>query len=228
MDKDKLQEMTEQFMKNFPVEFTALRGQDTWNYHDIDMFHSYACHMGIDCFEFHKQEVKEEMPSLFLIPFERKLITARGSQFIQMGKDAGVLGDDNPDSKYAVAYIGCKFTNNLSKNLAVKVISGMLDDFNAKYYSFISEAWCVKANNGKNIPIKNLDVTPSEHPDREEILMINTSGIDNTTIMTTKPIRERVLIHSEGNRVQTNGEDMKEQGRFSNLFKEIRAESKPN
>ncbi len=228
MDKDKLQEMTEQFMKNFPVEFTALRGQDTWNYHDIDMFHSYACHMGIDCFEFHKQEVKEEMPSLFLIPFERKLITSRGNQFIQMGKDAGVLADDNPNSKYAVTYIGCRFTNNLSKNLAVKVISGMLDDFNAKYYSFISEAWCVKANNGKNIPIKNLDVTPSEHPDREEILMINTSGIDNTTIMTTKPIRERVLIHSEGNRVQTNGEDMKEQGRFSNLFKEIRAESKPN
>ena len=227
MDKDKLQELTEKFMNNFPVEFTALRGQDTWNFHDIDMFHSYACHTGVDCFDFHKEEVKEEMPSLFLIPFERKLITARGSQFIQMGKDAGVLGDDKPDSKYAVAYIGCKFTTNLSKNLAVKVISGILDDFNAKYYSFISEAWCVKAK-GKNIPIKELEVAPSEHPDREEILMINTSGIDNTTIMTTKPIRERVLIHSEGNRVQTNTDDMKENGRFSNLFKEIRAESKPN
>jgi|TARA_R100001530_G_scaffold54486_1_gene40182 hypothetical protein len=227
MDKDKLKELTEKFMSNFPVEFTALRGQDHWDYHDIDMFHSYACHTGIDCFDFHRQEVKEEMPSLFLIPFERKLINPRGSQFIQMGKDAGVLADEKPDSKYAVAYIGCKFTTTLSKNLAVKVISGMLDDFNAKYYAFISEAWCVKAN-GKNVPIKELEVAPSEHPDREEILMINTSGIDNTTIMTTKPIREKVLIHSEGKRVQTNGEDMKEQGRFSNLFREIRAESKPN
>ena len=227
MDKDKLKELTEKFMNNFPVEFTALKGQDTWDYHDIDMFHSYACHIGIDCFDFHNKKVEEEMPSLFLIPFERRLITARGSQFIQMGKDAGVLGDDKPDSKYAVAYIGCKFTTTLSKNMAVKVISGMLDDFNAQYYSFISEAWCVKAK-GENVPIKDLDITPSEHPDREEILMINTSGIDNTTIMTTKPIRERVLIHSEGKRVQSNGEDTKDQGRFSNQFKEIRAESKPN
>ena len=227
MDKDKLNELTEKFMNNFPVSFTALRGQDTWDFHDIDMFHSYACHTGINCFDFHTEEVKEEMPSLFLIPFERRLITARGSQFIQMGKDAGVLGDDKPDSKYAVAYIGCRFTNNLSKNLAVKVISGMLDDFNAQYYSFISEAWCVKAK-GKNVPIKELDVAPSEHPDREEILMINTSGIDNTTIMTTKPIRERVIIHSEGKRVQSNGEDTSEQGRFSNLFKEIRVEAKAN
>ena len=227
MDKDKLNELTEKFMNNFPVSFTALRGQDTWDFHDIDMFHSYACHTGISCFDFHKEEVKEEMPSLFLIPFERRLITARGSQFIQMGKDAGVLGDDKPDSKYAVAYIGCRFTNNLSKTMAVKVIAGMLDDFNAKYYSFISEAWCVKAK-GENVPIKELDVAPSEHPDREEILMINTSGIDNTTIMTTKPIREKVLIHSEGKRVQSNGEDTKEQGRFSNLFKEIRVEAKAN
>ena len=227
MDKDKIKELTEKFMNNFPVEFTALRGQDHWNFHDIDMFHSYACNTAIECFDFHRQEVKEEMPSLFLIPFERRLITARGSQFIQMGKDAGVLGDDKPDSKYAVAYIGCRFTNNLSKNLAVKVISGMLDDFNAQYYSFISEAWCVKAK-GKNVPIKELDITPSEHPDREEILMINTSGIDNTTIMTTKPIRERVIIHSEGKRVQRNGEDTSEQGRFSNLFKEIRVEAKAN
>ena len=92
-----------------------------------------------------------------------------------------MLGDDKPDSKYAVAYIGCKFTTTLSKNMAVKVISGMLDDFNAQYYSFISEAWCVKVK-GENVPIKELDITPSEHPDREEILMINTSGIDNTTI----------------------------------------------
>ena len=168
------------------------------------------------------------MPSLFLIPFERKLVSPRGRELITMGKDVGVLGDQHPDRPFAVAYIGCRFTNNLSKNLGVKVISGMLDDFNAKYYAFISEAWCVKAENGKEIPVKELEVAPSEHPDREEILMINTSGIDNTTIMTTKPIRERVLIHSEGNRVQTNGEDMKEQGRFSNLFKEIRAESKPN
>ena len=227
MNKDKLNELTEKFVNNFPVVFTALRGQDTWDYHDIDMFHSYACHSGIECFNFYNKEVKEEMPSVFLIPFERKLITSRGNQFIQMGKDAGVLADDNPNSKYAVTYIGCRFTNNLSKNLAVKVISGMLDDFNAKYYSFISEAWCVKAK-GENVPIKELDVAPSQHPDREEILMINTSGIDNTTIMTTKPIREKVLIHSEGKRVQSNGEDTKEQGRFSNLFKEIRAESKPN
>ena len=227
MDKDKLHELAEEFRKHFPVEFTAIRGQDTWNYHDIDMFHSYACHMAIDCFDFHNKKVKEEMPSLFLIPFERRLITARGSQFIQMGKDAGVLGDDKPDSKYAVAYIGCKFTTTLSKNMAVKVISGMLDDFNAQYYSFISEAWCVKAK-GENVPIKELDITPSEHPDREEILMINTSGIDNTTIMTTKPIRERVIIHSEGKRVQSNGEDTSEQGRFSNLFKEIRVEAKAN
>jgi len=225
MDKDKIKELTDKFMKNFPVEFTTLRGQDTWQFHDIDMFHSYACNMAISGFDFYTTEVKEEMPSLFLIPFERKLVSSRGNEFIQMGKDAGVLGDDKPKSKYAVAYIGCKFTTTLSKNLAVKVISGMLDDFNAKYYAFISEAWCVKA---KDKVVKGLDVAPSEHPDRQEILMISTSGIDNTTVMTTKPIRERVLIHSEGNRVQTNGEDTSERGRFSNLFNEIRAESKPS
>jgi len=144
-----------------------------------------------------------------------------------MGKDVGVLQDDHPDRPFAVMYIGCCFTNTLSKNLAVKVISGMLDDFNAKYYAFISEAWCVKAENGKEVPVKELEVAPSEHPDKQEILMVSTS--DHTqTIMTTKPIRNRMLIHSEGNRTQTNGKDMKEQGRFSNLFQEIRAESKPN
>ncbi len=227
MDKDKLHELAEEFRKHFPVEFTAIRGQDTWNYHDIDMFHSYACHMAIDCFDFHKHETKEEMPSLFLVPFERKLVSPRGNQFIQMGKDMEVMTDDKPDSKYAVAYIGCNFTTTLSKNIAVKVILGLLDDLNAKYYSFISEAWCVKAK-GKNTPLKELEVAPSEHPDKEEILMINTSGIDNTTIMTTKPIRERVLIHSESNRVETKADDTTEHGRFSNLFKEIRAESKPN
>jgi len=226
MDKDKIKELTEEFRKHFPVAFTALHGESKNNYHDIDMFHSYACHVSIDGFDFHREE-KKEMPSLFLIPFERKLVTPRGSQFINMGRDVGVLDDKHPDRPFAVMYIGCEFTTTLSKNIAVKVISGMLDDFNAKYYAFISEAWCVKAK-GKNIPIKELEVAPSEHPDKQEILMISTSGIDNTTIMTTKPIRDNMLIHSEGNRVQTNGEDMKEQGRFSNLFKEIRAESKPN
>ena len=226
MDEDKLKEMTEKFVKNFPVEFTTLHGESKNNYHDIDMFHSYACHVAIDGFDYHKEE-KKEMPSLFLIPFERKLVTPRGNQFIQMGKDVGVLQDEYPDRPFAVMYIGCCFTNTLSKNLAVKVISGMLDDFNAKYYAFISEAWCVKAENGKEVPVKELEVAPSEHPDKEEILMVSTS--DHTqTIMTTKPIRNRMLIHSEGNRTQTNGKDMKAQGRFSNLFQEIRAESKPN
>ena len=226
MDEDKVKEMVERFGKNFPVEFTALHGEVKDNYHDIDMFHSYACHVAIDGFDFHREE-KREMPSLFLIPFERKLVTPRGSQFINMGKDVGVLEDKYPDRPFAVMYIGCSFTTTLSKNIGVKVISGMLDDFNAKYYAFVSEAWCVKAK-GKNVPIKELDVMPSEHPDREEILMINTCDSLNTTIMTTKPIRDNMLIHSEGNRVQTNGKDMKEQGRFSNLFQEIRAESKPN
>ena len=103
MDKDKLKELAEEFRKHFPVEFTALRGQDYWDYHDIDMFHSYACHTAISCFDFHTKEIKEEMPSLFLIPFERKLVSLRGNQFIGMGKEMGVLGDDKPDSKYAVA-----------------------------------------------------------------------------------------------------------------------------
>ena len=222
MDEDKMQELIEKFKKNFPIEFTALHGEIRNNYHDIDMFHSYACHVAIDGFDYHKEE-KKEMPSLFLIPFERKLVTPRGNQFIQMGKDVGVLQDEYPDRPFAVMYIGCCFTNTLSKNLAVKVISGMLDDFNAKYYAFISEAWCVKEDD----KVKALDIAPSEHPDKQEILMVSTS--DHTqTIMTTKPIRNRMLIHSEGNRTQTNGKDMKEQGRFSNLFQEIRAESKPN
>ena len=225
MDEDKMKELIEKFKKNFPIEFTALHGESRNNYHDIDMFHSYACHVAIDGFEYHREEQKD-MPNLFLIPFERKLVTPRGNQLLSMGKEMGVLGDEHPDRPFAVAYIGCRFTNTLSKNLGVKVISGMLDDFNAKYYAFVSEAWCVKAE-GKNVPIKELDVMPSEHPDRQEILMVSTSD-HNQTIMTTKPIREGVLIHSEGNRVQTNGEDMKGQGRFSNLFKEIRAESKPN
>ena len=181
MDEDKVKEMVERFGKNFPVEFTALHGEVKDNYHDIDMFHSYACHVAIDGFDFHREE-KREMPSLFLIPFERKLVTPRGSQFINMGKDVGVLEDKYPDRPFAVMYIGCSFTTTLSKNIGVKVISGMLDDFNAKYYAFVSEAWCVKAK-GKNVPIKELDVMPSEHPDREEILMINTCDSLNTTIM---------------------------------------------
>ena len=222
MDEDKMNELMEKFKKNFPIEFTALHGESRNNYHDIDMFHSYACHVAIDGFDFHREE-KREMPSLFLIPFERKLVSPRGRELITMGKDMGVLGDQHPDRPFAVAYIGCRFTNNLSKNLGVKVISGMLDDFNAKYYAFISEAWCVKEDD----KVKALDIQPSKHPDKQEILMVSTS--DHTqTIMTTKPIRNRMLIHSEGNRTQTNGKDMKEQGRFSNLFQEIRAESKPN
>ena len=139
MDEDKIKELTGKFLKNFPVEFTALHGESKDNYHDIDMFHSYACHVAIDGFDFHREE-KREMPSLFLIPFERKLVSPRGRELITMGKDMGVLGDQHPDRPFAVAYIGCRFTNNLSKNLGVKVISGMLDDFNAKYYAFISEA----------------------------------------------------------------------------------------
>tara|TARA_R100000808_G_scaffold13429_1_gene32587 strand:+ start:624 stop:1322 length:699 start_codon:yes stop_codon:yes gene_type:complete len=232
MDEKKIaDEIMDKFIKNFPIEFTALRGENTNNYHDIDLFHSYACHIAIDCFDFHRNEQKQEMPSLFLIPFERKLVSERGAKFINMGKEAGALSDDKPDSKYAVAYIGCKFTNNLSKNMGTKVIGGLLDDLNAKYYAFVSEAWCVKSKQDteKNIPIKELDITPSEHPDREEILMVNTVDINNTNIITTKPIRNGILIHSEGNRSEQKVDnDYKHHGRFSNLFNEIRAESKPN
>ena len=90
MDEDKMKELTEKFMKNFPVEFTALHGESRNNYHDIDMFHSYACHVAIDGFDYHREE-KKEMPSLFLIPFERKLVTPRGNQFLNMGKEIEVF-----------------------------------------------------------------------------------------------------------------------------------------
>lgn len=216
MDEKLIKELKEKFLKNFPIEFTAIRPME-YQYKDLDEYHRYCVGHGKDAFLYHRRK-ERELPALFFIPFKRNMVSERGNQFIQMGKKCEVLHDPEPKSPFAEMVVGCQFSSDLSKNLAVTVVSGMLDDFNAPFYTFISEAFALKMNKGEDT-----NLAPSEHPNRKEIMMIHTSD-QTKTIGTHFDIVDNDLKNKEHH--INIGDDRR--GRFSNLFKEIQSPSQTN
>ena len=217
MDEKLIKDLKEKFMKNFPIEFTAIRPMEE-QYSSLEEYHKYSVRHGKDAFLFHRRK-EVELPALFFIPYKRNMVSERGNQFIQMGKKCEVLHDPEPKSPFAEMVIGCKFTNDLSKNLAVTVVSGMLDDFNAPYYTFMTEAYALKMKKGDDMP----ETKVSEHPDRKEIMMIHTCD-QVKTIGTHFDIVDNDLLNKEHH--EDMGDDRR--GKFSNLFKEIQSPSQTN
>jgi hypothetical protein len=187
-------------------------------YSSLEEYHKYSVNHGRDAFLYHRRK-EMELPALFFIPYKRSMVSERGQQFIQMGKRVEVLHDPEPKSPFAEMVIGCKFTNDLSKNLAVTVVSGMLDDFNAPYYTFMTEAFALKMKKGDDMPDKKV----SEHPNSKEIMMIHTCD-QIKTIGTHFDIVDNDLLNKEHH--EDMGDDRR--GKFSNLFKEIQAPSQTN
>ena len=216
MDEKLIKELKEKFMKSFPVEFVAIRPMKE-NYRSLEEYHQYSVKHGRDAFMFHRAN-KQELPALFFIPYQRNMVSGRGHQFIQMGKKCEVLHDPEPDSAFAEMVIGCRFNDDTSKNLAVTIIAGMLDDFNAPFYTFMTEAFALKVKKEQDV-----NTAPSEHPESQEILMIHTC--DQVKTMGTHVN----IIGNELGQTETH-EDMGKDsgGRFSNLFKEIVSPSKTN
>ena len=217
MDEKLIKELKEKFMKSFPVEFTAIRPMKE-QYSSLESYHKYCVDHGKNAFMFHRSK-EADLPSLFFIPYQRSLVSARGQQFIQMGKRAEVLHDPEPKSPFAEMVIGCNFRNDTSKQMAVDIVSGLLDDFNAPFYTFMTEAYQLKMKRGQEIPNEKI----SENPESQEILMIHTCD-QKKTIGTHVSIVDNALEKEEHH--EDMGEDRR--GRFSNLFKEIQAPMKTN
>ena len=216
MDEKLIKDLKEKFLKNFPIEFTAIRPMEE-QYTSLEEYHKYSVNHGRDAFLFHRRK-EMELPALFFIPYKRNMVSERGNQFIQMGKKVDVLHDPEPKSPFAEMVIGCKFSSDLSKTLAVTVVSGMLDDFNAPYYTFMTEAYALKIKKGEDTNLK-----PSEHPERKEIMMIHTCD-QVKTIGTHFDIVDNDLLNKEHH--EDMGDDRR--GKFSNLFKEIQSPSQTN
>ena len=216
MDEKLIKELKEKFLQNFPIEFTAIRPME-YQYPTLEEYHRYSVGHGKDAFLFHRRN-EQELPALFFIPYQRSMVSSRGLQFIEMGKSAKVLHDPEPKSPFAEMVIGCRFNSEISKNLAVTVISGMLDDFNAPYYTFITEAYSLKMDKDEDI-----NLAPSEHPKRKEIMMIHTCD-QIKTLGTHIDIVDNDLGKEEHHKDM--GDDRR--GRFSNLFKEIQSPSQTN
>ena len=216
MNEEDIKKLKDKFFKSFPVEFVGISGKPgtEFEFNSLDEFHSFSQFAGQDCFKYHRK-AKEEMPSMFLIPFKKSQVQERGSMLVEMGRKTGVLLENGEEHENKVITICCGFRDHFSKDLAAQIISGMLDDFNAKFYSFSSEVFMVKSEKG-GIQI-DPKVMPSEHPKRVEALMINTCS-DKEQILTTKTIVEGTLGMSEETRSSIGDGG----GRFSNLFKEIR------
>ena len=216
MDEKLIKDLKEKFLKNFPIEFTAIRPMEE-QYTSLEEYHKYSVNHGRDAFLFHRRK-EMELPAQFFIPYKRNMVSERGNQFIQMGKKCEVLHDPEPKSPFAEMVIGCKFSSDLSKTLAVTVVSGMLDDFNAPFYTFMTEAYALKIKKGEDTNLK-----PSEHPESKEIMMIHTCD-QVKTIGTHFDIVDNDLLNKE------HHEDIGDyrRGKFSNLFKEIQSPSQTN
>ena len=113
MDEKLIKELKEKFMKNFPIEFTAIRPMEM-QYKSLEEYHKYSVRNGKDAFLFHRRN-EQELPALFFIPYERKTVSSRGHSFIEMAKRAEVLNDPEPKSPFAEMVIGCQFSSDLSK-----------------------------------------------------------------------------------------------------------------
>ena len=219
IDKE-LEELKKKFMQEFPVEMIATQGkpEEQFVFHNLDQMHSYSCFTARHCFNHFRKTEKTGIPALFLIPYSKSLVTNRGRQLLEMGRKGGVLLEDGKEHDRQVITIACNFGGTLSKDMACSIIGGMLHDFSATFYSFISEAWMVKAGKD-NIPLEETPL-PSVHPDKKEILMINTCS-EVAQIMTHIDI-----VDNELGKPERQDSDLKQgHGRFSNLFREVRAMS---
>ena len=213
MNDKKLEELKKKFMQEFPVEMIATQGKpgEKFVFHNLDHLHSYSCFTARHCFNHFRKTEKTGVPALFLIPYSKSLVTNRGRQLLEFGRKGGVLLEDGKEHDKQVITIACNFGGNLSKDMACSIIGGMLHDFSAKFYSFVSEAWMVKSGK-EDIPL------PSEHPDKKEILMINTCS-EVAQIMTHIDI-----VDNELGKPERQDSDLNQgHGRFSNLFREVRS-----
>jgi hypothetical protein len=201
----------EDVLKSMPIEYTRLIPLKT-KVATIEDMHSLGCFTAIDLFNFSKKE-KQDTPALFIIPYDRKLFEPRFRKFLAMTKQVDLVVDDTEKDRYGCMHILCKFTNTLSKDIAVPIIKGMLKDVNAPYYSFVSETWVVQQKKPYN---REQDGMPSEHPDKKEKLIICTSD-PSQNIMTMKDIEDNKL--TGGGDYQKTKADISV-GRFSNLFQD--------
>ena len=213
MNEEDIKKLKEKFFQSFPVEFVGISGKPgtTHEFNSLDEFHAYANYTAQDCFKHHRKD-GNEMPSIFLIPFKQSMVQERGSMLFEMGRKTGVLVEVGKEHDNKVITVVCRFKDDLSKDLASSIISGMLDDFNAKFYSFASEVFMVKSQKGIEI-----NTAPSQHPKRVEALMINTCS-SKEQLLTTATIGKGSLVWED----QVRSDVSEGGGRFSNLFKEIR------
>ena len=201
----------EELLKNMPIKYTRIIPFKTPLESIYDM-HSLGCWTAIDLFKFSKEH-KHDMPALFLLPFDRELINDRFKMFLDKGSQADMIIDEDKSSRYGALHIICEFTTTFSKDIMVPIIRGMLKDMSSPYYSFVSETWVVKQKKPYD---RDLDGLPSEHPDREEKLIVCTSD-PTQNIMTMKDIEDDKLT-GDGDYQKTKADVSV--GRFSNLFRD--------
>ena len=193
----------------FPFVHCHIIGGDKGFIKTTQDLHSFGCFTAIDLFK-HSREHKQNMPALFVIPYERKNISPRFKMFLEFGMKADMLIDTQPDKEMGILHLVCCFTSAESKKMAGKTISRMLTDTNAKGYTFISESWVVKQK--KPYDYKK-DGMPRDHPDKKEKLIVITSD-PRKNIMTMKDIKDNKL----GKGILRTSKAKDSEGRFSNLF----------
>ena len=119
MNEEDIKKLKDKFFKSFPVEFVGISGKigTEYEFNSLDEFHSFANFAAQDCFKHHRNE-KQEMPSIFLIPFKKSQMQERGNMLVEMGRRTGVLLETGEEHENKVITIACRFTDTLSKTLA--------------------------------------------------------------------------------------------------------------
>jgi len=205
------EDFKEELIKQFPIRHTKILPLKK-PIESVDDMHSLGCWTAIDLFKFSKEH-QHDTPALFLLPFDRTLITERFLTFIKRGEKADLVIDETEGSRYGALHIICEFSSDLSKDMMAPIVKGLLTDLNAPYYSFISETWVVKQKKPYN---RELDGRVSEHPDKEEKLIVCTSD-PTQNIMTMKDIADDKLT-GDGDYQKTKADISV--GRFSNFFRD--------
>ena len=193
----------------FPFVHCHILGRDKGFIKSTRDLHSFGCFTAIDIFN-KSREHQQDMPSMFIIPFQRKNISSRFKMFVEFGVKADMVVDENPNARLGILHLVCAFTSQESKDMVGKTVSRMLTDTNAKGYTFISESWVVEQKKPYNY---KKDGMPSDHPDKKEKLIVITSD-PRQNIMTMKDIRKNKL----GKGIYRKTKAQNSMGRFSNLF----------
>ena len=193
----------------FPFVHCHISGRPKGWIKSTQDLHSFGCFTAIDLFK-SSREHKQDMPAMFVIPYERKNIAPRFKMFLEFGRKADIVHDTHPDKEMGIMHLVCCFTTAESKDMVGKTVSRMLTDTNAKGYTFISESWVVEQKKPYNY---KKDGMPSDHPDKKEKLIVITSD-PRQNIMTMKDIRENKL----GKGIYRKTKAQNSIGRFSNLF----------